>query len=323
LTTIDVFNGDADGICALHQLRLVEPRPDANLLTGVKRDINLLARITTAPKLKITALDISFDKNRSDVVRLLEGGSQITYIDHHFSGDVPKSSQLTCHIDPDPQTCTSLIVDGLLHGAHRGWAIVGAFGDNLDEPARRLADTCNLKADDIDALRDTGILLNYNGYGSKIADLYFAPDLLYQEVRQFADPLLFHAESTALATLRKGYQEDMERAESAMPLVDNESGRIYQLADAPWSRRVGGVFANRLANQAPDRAHAILTENSDGTLRISVRAPLQRRIGADALCRRFPTGGGRSAAAGINHLPAASREDFYQAFTNQFAPPTE
>ena len=29
----DVFNGDADGLCALHQLRLAEPR-DAVLVTG-------------------------------------------------------------------------------------------------------------------------------------------------------------------------------------------------------------------------------------------------------------------------------------------------
>ena len=34
----DVFNGDADGICALIQLRLAEPR-DTTLITGVKRDI--------------------------------------------------------------------------------------------------------------------------------------------------------------------------------------------------------------------------------------------------------------------------------------------
>jgi hypothetical protein len=40
----DVFNGDADGICALHQLRLANPR-DAVLLTGVKRDIALLQRV--------------------------------------------------------------------------------------------------------------------------------------------------------------------------------------------------------------------------------------------------------------------------------------
>ena len=36
----DVFNGDADGICALLQLRLAAPA-DSTLITGVKRDIDL------------------------------------------------------------------------------------------------------------------------------------------------------------------------------------------------------------------------------------------------------------------------------------------
>ncbi len=43
----DIFNGDADGICALHQLRLEEPRASV-LVTGVKRDVRLLDRVTAA-----------------------------------------------------------------------------------------------------------------------------------------------------------------------------------------------------------------------------------------------------------------------------------
>ncbi len=34
-----MFNGDADGICALHQLRLRKPLRSL-LITGVKRDVN-------------------------------------------------------------------------------------------------------------------------------------------------------------------------------------------------------------------------------------------------------------------------------------------
>ncbi len=41
---IDVFNGDADGICALLQLRLQQPRESLRI-TGVKRDIALLERV--------------------------------------------------------------------------------------------------------------------------------------------------------------------------------------------------------------------------------------------------------------------------------------
>ena len=61
----DIFNGDADGICALIQLRLAEPRPDAVLVTGVKRDIQLLGRIPDEGVDRVTALDISFEKNLS------------------------------------------------------------------------------------------------------------------------------------------------------------------------------------------------------------------------------------------------------------------
>ena len=39
-----VFNGDADGICAAHQLRLAGFAPDT-VVTGVKRDIALLERV--------------------------------------------------------------------------------------------------------------------------------------------------------------------------------------------------------------------------------------------------------------------------------------
>ena len=37
-TAYDLFNGDADGLCALHQLRMLQPR-DTVLLSGTKRDI--------------------------------------------------------------------------------------------------------------------------------------------------------------------------------------------------------------------------------------------------------------------------------------------
>ena len=54
---IDAFNGDADGIFALFQLRLTEPR-DGQLVTGVKRDINLLSEFTAGKDDKVTARDI-------------------------------------------------------------------------------------------------------------------------------------------------------------------------------------------------------------------------------------------------------------------------
>jgi hypothetical protein len=62
----------------------------------------------------------------------------------------------------------------------------------------------------------------------------------------------------------------------------------------------------------------MLTENRDGSLLVSVRAPLLNRNGSDTLCRQFPSGGGRAAAAGINALPEAQLDAFIQAFSQQF-----
>ena len=319
MKSFDVFNGDADGICALHQLRLSDPRPEAILVTGVKRDIRLLGKIRSARDSRITVLDISLDRNRDPLLQLLNQGNRILYADHHFSGDIPASNQLEALIDPAPTTCTSLIIDNYLEGRHGGWAVTGAFGDNLDESARQRARSLNLADADIEALRETGILLNYNGYGGSLDDLFFPPDQLFRLVSSYSDPLRFHAESPALATLRQGYREDMERAAEAGPIHQDAAGRVFELPDASWSRRVAGVFSNTLAREKPELAHALLTANPDGTLRISVRAPLADRTGADELCRQFPTGGGRAAAAGINRLPAEQRDRFLSSFSQQFS----
>ena len=57
MTDYDVFNGDADGICALVQLRLVEPR-NSQLVTGVKRDISLLKQVNAEQGDSITVLEL-------------------------------------------------------------------------------------------------------------------------------------------------------------------------------------------------------------------------------------------------------------------------
>lgn len=316
---IDVFNGDADGICALHQLRLQEPRPDARLVSGVKRDITLLARLTQVVDSAITVLDISLDRNRDSLETILKHGNTVVYVDHHFAGPLPDADRFTSHIDPSPLICTSLIVNTLLPAPASPWAIVGAFGDNLDEPATELAAQMGLDETAVASLKETGILLNYNGYGAELSDLFFPPAELYLQVQPYTDPLVFSAKSAALQTLRAGYEQDMARAMDFAPIHEDDSGRMFKLPAEPWARRVAGVYSNTLARQRPDLAHALLTPNSDGSLRISVRAPLNNRTGAEILCRQFPGGGGRSAAAGINALVPDQFDAFTRAFSRQFS----
>jgi hypothetical protein len=313
----DVFNGDADGICALHQLRLAYPDATPILVTGVKRDIKLLDQLVEVENAQITVLDISLASNREALDQILKL-NRVRYIDHHYSGDLPESENLEATVDPDPETCTSLIVDRLLDGKYKPWAIVGAYGDNLHGSARLAGKSISLSETDLNKLCETGELLNYNGYGKSVDDLYFHPAELYKALKPYEHPLDFYSDSEAIRRLRDGFDSDMDKARLLDPFQEDKNGRVFRLPDEPWSRRVAGVFINEKAREDEALAHALLVENGDGTYLSSVRAPLANRKGADTLCRAFPTGGGRAAAAGINNLPENMIPDFLRAFTDTF-----
>lgn len=314
----DVFNGDADGICALHQWRLAFPC-ESILVTGVKREIQLLDRVMAGVGDEVTIFDVSLESNRNDVKRLLEAGASLRYFDHHFAGEAIDHPALECTIDTSPDVCTSLLVDKALAAKYRAWAVVAAFGDNFQTVARRKA--ANLAVDEIGLtlLAELGELLNYNSYGDSIADLHFSPDELYRQLAPYQTPFDFIRVSPAFEILRKGFHDDMAKAEALSPCLLSSSAAAWLLPDDAWARRVIGVMANRLAVTAPGRAHAMLVPNASGTLTVSVRAPRIRPTGADEFCRRFPTGGGRKAAAGVNRLPEADIDIFIREFTDFFS----
>ncbi len=318
MTYFDVFNGDADGICALQQLRLAKP-VESRLITGVKRDIALLKQVDASKGDEITVLDVSLDKNRQDLERLLGRGARVQYFDHHFAGEIPEHENLSASIDPTPDVGTSLLVDRYLEGKFRAWAVVGTFGDNFDDTARKAARPLGLTDLQFDQLRELGIYLNYNGYGAKVEDLHFAPDDLYRRLHPYQNPLAFISEDETFARLRDGYAADIARAGGLQAETLTEKHALYILPGEAWARRVSGVFANRLAQEAPARAHALLTHLPEGGYRVSVRAPLAIKEGADELCRRFPTGGGRKAAAGINVLPEGLFDEFADHFVKSFS----
>ncbi|WP_321813061.1 MULTISPECIES: acetyltransferase [unclassified Paraburkholderia] len=313
----DVFNGDADGICALHQLRLARPR-EATLITGAKRDIALVKRVEAQPGDSLTVLDISFDTNRAAVCSLLDKGIHVEYFDHHHAGDLPMNVNLMAHIDTTAQVCTSVLVDRHLHGEYRRWAIAAAFGDNLAETARGLAQQAGLSETQIEQLRELGESINYNAYGDSVEDLFIAPTALYESLKPYADPFEFIASEPLLERLSSCRHDDLERAQEITPLLTLQYGSVCVLPDEPWARRVRGVFANALAIEEPEYAHAVLSVNPDGNYAVSVRAPLERPRGADELCRAFPGGNGRVSAAGIDCLDSKRLDQFCSAFARVF-----
>ncbi len=317
MAVIDVFNGDADGLCALHQLRLAKPC-ESLLVTGVKRDIALLKKVHAEAGDQLTVLDVSLDKNRDELIALLSQGVDVQYFDHHFAGDIPDSKHLDVHIDTSADVCTSLLVNEHLQGAHLPWAVVAAFGDNLFDAARIAAEPLKLSEAKLSQLQHLGTLLNYNGYGVTLDDLYIKPNDLYREISAFEDPFEFIAVSDLFKRLDQGYLSDIEQARGLDAEIEEDSVSVIFLPDEAWARRVAGVFGNELARQAPARAHALATELTDGGFRISVRAPLSNKSGAEELCMQFPTGGGRKAAAGINDLPAEMFDVFVEAFRSMY-----
>jgi hypothetical protein len=313
----DVFNGDADGICALHQLRLVNPR-DAILITGVKREIALLERVPPGHANQVTVLDVSLDTNITALRHLLDDDCEIDYFDHHAAQNAFAHPHLNLYWDESPEVCTSLLVDRHLQGRHRPWAMVAAFGDNLESVGRRMAIGMNLPQHEIQALQLLGTALNYNAYGESVADLHFAPELLYRALHPYVEPLEFIANAAEYKTLQEGYQVDAEQMAGLQPQWNQACGAIYLLPNAPWARRISGIFANQLTAACDGRSFAVMTEQSNGSYSVSVRSGAPNTHPAHRFCETFETGGGRRAAGGVNHLPAGEVERFAVRFFGYF-----
>lgn len=316
-TVYDVFNGDADGLCALHQLRLAEPLA-STLITGVKRDIALLRHVPPQAGIQVNVFDISLDSNADALQQLLAAGASVRYFDHHSASRLPQHPGLQSHIDEAADVCSSLLVDRYLQGRYRHWAIAAAFGDNLDGPASALAGQSGLSGEQTAQLRQLGILLNYNAYGEQIGDLCYDPQQLYRAMQPYASPFEFIAAAPQFAGLAACYADDNARLGRLQPLAQQPHAAIYRLPAEKWARRISGILANRLAADDASKAYAILSSSDDGSLVVSVRAPQGGQHSAAGLCSQYPSGGGRFAAGGINRLPASEVESFSERFFAYF-----
>ena len=314
----DVFNGDADGICSLVQLRLSNPK-NSKLITGVKRDISLLKKISPVKQDSVTVLDISMKKNYQEVVDFLELGVEIFYADHHQSGDLLTHENFRSHINESSNICTSLIINKYLSGKYQEWAIVGAYGDGMDKSARIIANRADLSKDDRTQLRLLGECINYNSYGTSEMDLLYHPSLLYELLKRNYNPFDFISNEPGVYNkLLDSYCSDISKAEAISPEIENDNVSIIILPDEPWSRRVIGVYANLLKYGDKNRAHALMILNKNRSYLVGVRAPYNNESGADILCSMFG-GGGRRGAAGINNLPKKDKNNFIKEFKKQFS----
>lgn len=308
----DVCNGDADGLCAVLQWRLAEPAP-STLVTGLKREIELLHRVPVDGADEVLVCDLSLDRNRAALERLLAHGVRVRYFDHHQAAQVPDHPGLDAHLDAGADVCTSVLVDRHLGGRFRRWAAVGAYGDNLVATGDALAASLGLDAGPRDALRRLGEAINYNAYGEQADDVCLAPERLYGLMSRYVDPLRMAEVEPVVDEIVRRRRSDLLQAGALGPHWQGPHGRVTVLPDAPWSRRVFGSLANELANARPLEAQAVLRPTADGGFTVSVRAPRAAPRGAAEFCARFG-GGGRAAAGGIDRLPAGELGPFVEAF---------
>ena len=310
----DVCNGDADGLCAVVQWRLNDPQ-EARLITGLKRDIELLERVQAVRGDTLLVCDISMQRNLQPLLRLLSLGVSVRYFDHHQVDELPVHPLLASHLDFAGNTCTSLLMNQHLGGKFQGWALVGAYGDNLAGVADDLAVAMGLSLDERQRLKSLGEAINYNAYGDTTRDVFIRPEHLYEKLVSYADPLHFLASEPVAQELQVLKTKDLNHAQAVAPYFEDAHVRIFVWPDAPWSRRVSGSYSNAMAAAQPRHAHALLRRTPAGDFLVSVRAPLFFPVGAADFCRRFG-GDGRSGAAGIDHLPADQLLDFVAAFTS-------
>ncbi|MEM7730965.1 MAG: DHH family phosphoesterase, partial [Pseudomonadota bacterium] len=270
---------------------------------------------------RVTALDISMAKNAAGLHKVLHDGADVLYIDHHQTGDIPDSDRLHVITDGAKVTCTAYLVDQYLDGAKPAWAVCGAYGDNFQGLAAKIAGIRGLDLP-MGRLRELGELVNYNAYGLDVDDLHFHPAELFRIMLDYSGPVAFLDDAPAVfETLQNGFRADWDVAQSAREMDVSDAGQVLALPAGAASNRISGLFGNALVDEDPDLAFAVLTEISTGdAYRVSIRAPRARRTGSAADLAAAFGGGGRAAASGIDRLEAADAPRFVDSFRAAFAP---
>lgn len=317
LKQIDVFNGDADGLCALQQYRLNFPML-AHRVTGVKRDIQLLEKISDYENSQLNVFDISFDSNFEGVRQLLARNNRIIFFDHHSASMRFDHPDLELHCNSDSQTCTSLIVCDYTEARYTDWALVGCYGDGLDQKADQLAKQWGYSQLQCAQFRELGRLLNYNAYGDTLSDLYFSPYALAQQMQHYQSAQDFINSSDVFRVLQQGFASDMQVLADIHPTLQTEKLCLYILPDTASARRLSGTLATKIQQEQAARSVAMLS-HIPGGYRISIRSAAPEEKPAALLAQEFMTGGGRAAAAGINLLPVADYAGFSRRFVEYFS----
>lgn len=310
---VDVCNGDADGLCSILQWRMHEPK-EATMLALLDCDTSLVGRVHTRPGDEFLMCDIPMEPNRSTLLQLLAGGARVQYFNHQVTEEIPWHPLLQTTVDFSRDACTSLIVDRLLGGKYRGWAVVGAYGKHLTHVADKLAMDMGLVADVRAQLRELGELISYNALVPHEDDACIAPARLYEHLSRYPSPTDFLRSEPIISELDSVRRDDLYRATELTPYWQDAYACVYVLPDAPWAHRVAGGLDKAIAAREPTRAHAFLCPAGDTHFRVTVHAARNTSVGSFGV-DDAEMGSVRPRAWVIHHLPHDEIDHFIRAFS--------
>ena len=319
MTRSYAFNGDADGLCALQQLRLAgasAAERAATLITGVKRDIALLGRVERGGRGDdCTVLDISLDVNRAGLLALLETGVAGPLLRSPLRWRHPAGREAGAHIDLQPERVHE----------HARRSVPGTDVQGAGRSPAPSATACPtrggrwpggraLRRRRPSAAQELGVAVNYNAYGETIADLHVPPVELADEMLGLRRPAGVRRRVGRVPQAGRRLSRRHGAGAPARAVAPGPGRDRLSAAGPAWARRASGTLANDLAKANAGSAVAIVSSKTDGGYLVSVRVPRDGTTSAEEFCREFPTGGGRRTAAGINNLPAEALNDFVTAF---------
>jgi hypothetical protein len=156
--------------------------------------------------------------------------------------------------------------------------------------------------------------LNYNAYGETVADLHLHPAALYEAMAGYAEPLDFVDQSEEFRRLREGIEADRSQRQGLKAHWSSAQMLVYVLPALAWARRLSGTLANELVNLCPLQSIVLCTPRTDGDYVISIRMSAISALRADVFCSRYPGGGGRHGAGGVDRLAPGELQRFIAAF---------
>jgi hypothetical protein len=299
---IDVCTGDADGLCSILQWRLHEPKL-TSMVSGPLCVTDAIRNFQVFPGDEVLVCNLPLKFDPSTQSHASGRRATVQYLDcraHDASACRLRKSAVSA---ASPTACTSQVVDHLLQGAFRGWAMVGAYGSHRQHWADAQATASGLGVGARNQLQCLGEVISYNAEVTHARHLYLEPAHLYAQLAHYQDPLEFmQAESLAdeLDALR---QADLRKAFALLPYWSDARASVYVLPDEDWASRVARQFQARLNGMNPERTFAVLSPSGAGTVRVAVQTGM----------KTFKVV--RPKRWLIGHLPLAEVDNFVGAFS--------